>query len=65
MDLEFLMGKNFETENAVIKINGSGKASIAVGKNINAEINGSGHIIYCGNPEIKSKITGKGKIELK
>ncbi|MDR1557589.1 MAG: DUF2807 domain-containing protein [Tannerellaceae bacterium] len=61
----FFDGKNFETENAVIKINGSGKASIAAGKNINAEINGSGHIIYYGNPEIKSKITGKGKIELK
>jgi hypothetical protein len=56
-------GKKFKTKNAIIKINGSGKVTIAVEQTLNAEINGSGNLTYYGNPEVKSKINGKGKID--
>lgn len=50
-------------ENAIVKINGSGNASLSLTGSLNANISGSGNIYYKGNGvQVTSQITGTGKV---
>jgi len=55
-------GNELGVNKAVVRISGSGKASINVSEYLNANISGSGDISYRGNPKIDSKISGSGRL---
>lgn len=51
-----------ETENAVVKLHGVGKARVWVTKSLDAQVDGVGHIEYIGNPDVRKSVSGLGKI---
>ena len=51
-----------ETENAVVKLHGVGKARVWVTGSLDADVDGIGHIEYHGNPDVKRSVSGLGKI---
>jgi len=55
--------QNLQTQNAIIKISGSGKIEVNAQKKLDINISGSGSVYYLGNPKINQKISGSGKIE--
>ncbi|MBL4888289.1 MAG: DUF2807 domain-containing protein [Flavobacteriaceae bacterium] len=59
-------GDTLKTEDAEIKITGSGNVEVNVTGVLNAQIRGSGDIRYSGNPVLgRSKISGSGSIKSK
>jgi len=56
-------GKDFVTNYAEIKINGSGDVDVHVTERLNVQINGSGDVRYSGNPATVNKnIHGSGEV---
>ena len=53
---------DFCTNNATVRVTGSGNADIYVLNNLVVNISGIGRINYRGNPRIESKIRGSGRI---
>lgn len=58
-----LNARNLLSENASIRIYGSGDIHVHTTKMLDAKINGSGTIVYRGDPQVKQEINGSGKIE--
>ena len=56
-------GNEFETKNAAILINGSGKMDIWVLEYLNANISGFGRVRYRGDPKIDYTVSGSGRLE--
>lgn len=54
--------KNMLTENAEVKMHGSGLVFVNPSNLLKAEIHGSGNIYYQGNPTIESERHGSGRI---
>jgi hypothetical protein len=50
------------TENATVKISGSGDMQVNVTRQLDATITGSGDIVYKGTPSVNTSITGSGKV---
>jgi hypothetical protein len=50
------------TENATVKITGSGDMQINVTRQLDATISGSGDIVYKGTPSVSSRVTGSGRV---
>lgn len=55
-------GFGLNTNNAYIKIPGSGTTEITVNSTLDVEISGSGIVNYKGNPKITQNITGSGQL---
>lgn len=55
-------GKDLKSEQAEIKIAGSGDAWVYASINLDVKIFGSGNVYYGGNPKTQSKIAGSGKL---
>ena len=53
---------NMPTENATVKISGSGDMQVNVTRKLDATISGSGDIIYKGAPSVNSRVTGSGRV---
>ena len=58
-------GFKLKSDNAIIKIMGSGEAEINSRDEVEISITGSGDVIYRGSPDIQSSITGSGSIKKK
>ena len=56
-------GNEFKTNNANIRISGSGNMHIWVVENLKANVSGFGTIKYRGNPKIDFKGSGSGRLE--
>jgi hypothetical protein len=54
---------DLESENARIKISGSGSARVSVSGRLDARISGSGSIYYQGRPIVVQSISGAGKVK--
>ena len=55
-------GKGLKTQEADIRISGSGNASISADKNLDAAVSGSGNIRYSGNAQVSKTKSGSGSI---
>lgn len=55
-------GKNLKSEEAKVKIAGSGSAWIFASVNLSAKILGSGNVHYVGTPSMDNDILGSGKV---
>ena len=58
-----LQGSQFKTEEASLRISGSGNMELAVSERLDANISGSGSIFYYGNPRVDSRVSGSGRIK--
>ncbi|MDB5119572.1 MAG: hypothetical protein JWN56_790 [Sphingobacteriales bacterium] len=56
------LGEDLNTENADVKVSGSGNASIAADNKLDAVVSGSGSIHYSGNAEVTKSKSGSGSI---
>jgi hypothetical protein len=56
-------GREFQTNNAIFNISGSGKISIWVLDYLKAKVSGSGKVTYRGNPKIDYSTSGSGRLE--
>lgn len=56
-------GKKFETDNADIKVSGSGNASIHAENTLNAALSGSGNVRYSGNARVNLVKSGSGGVD--
>lgn len=54
--------RQHNTENADIKISGSGKVWLQVSNHLDVKISGSGEVSYLGDPTIDSSISGSGRL---
>ncbi|MDY7395596.1 head GIN domain-containing protein [Aureibaculum sp. 2210JD6-5] len=50
------------TDNASVRIAGSGDVSVHVKEELDAKVSGSGNVSYKGNPKTNSKVSGSGSI---
>lgn len=56
--------RNLKSENAKIKITGSGNAKVFASNTLRATISGSGNVLYWGNPSLPEvNVTGSGKVK--
>lgn len=55
--------EDLKSENAVVKIAGSGDVKIFADRNLDVSIAGLGSVFYRGEPIIKQKISGSGEIK--
>lgn len=55
-------GENLKSDDADVKLSGSGDIDIYVNKNLKAAISGSGDIRYGGNPNVSYTKSGSGNI---
>lgn len=55
-------GLGLNSFKAIVKINGSGNASVVAHNKLHAKVNGSGDIGYSGDPEVNISISGSGKV---
>jgi len=55
-------GNEFSTNNAVVRISGSGKVYIGVTDDLKVNISGSGDLNYRGDPKTDLRISGSGRI---
>jgi len=55
-------GDDFNADDAVITITGSGRVVLNVSDSLNVRVTGSGTVRYRGNPKISSSITGSGRL---
>ncbi len=55
-------GNRFETENADIKMSGSGNATLEVNDNLHAVVSGSGNIRYSGDAKVSLMKSGSGGV---
>jgi len=51
-----------KSENARVKLQGVGKASVWVTNSLDAKVDGVGHIEYRGDPDVRKTVSGLGKI---
>jgi hypothetical protein len=51
-----------ETENAIVKLHGVGKARVWASSSLDADVDGIGHIEYRGQPSVRKSVSGLGKI---
>jgi len=58
-----LYGREFQTNNADIRISGAGIVNIWVLDYLRASINGAGRVRYRGNPKIDFRGSGAGRLE--
>jgi len=58
-----LKGSNLKSENAKVKIAGSGNADIYASTRLETNIAGSGNVNYRGNPTIESHSLGSGSVQ--
>ncbi|NIG53311.1 head GIN domain-containing protein [Chitinophaga sp. Cy-1792] len=57
------VGDNLLSENAEVKIAGSGDAKVHASVSLKAKIAGSGDIAYKGSPQVSSSIAGSGSVK--
>jgi hypothetical protein len=57
-----IYARDLVTQNADVKISGSGDVYVFVVKELGVKITGSGDLFYRGSPTIYSDITGTGEI---
>lgn len=55
-------GQALKSENAEVKVTGSGDADVYADNKLKATILGSGSVQYAGNPAIEKKIVGSGRV---
>ena len=55
-------GEDLDSENAAVKVSGSGNASISADNTLEAIVSGSGSIRYSGNAEVTKSKSGSGSI---
>ena len=55
-------GEDLDSENAEVKVSGSGNASISADNTLEAIVSGSGSIRYSGNAEVTKSKSGSGSI---
>lgn len=55
--------ENLKSENAKVKIAGSGDVNVFAASQLDVNIAGSGSVNYKGNPAIKQKMAGSGEIK--
>ncbi|MET2985104.1 head GIN domain-containing protein [Aureibaculum conchae] len=53
---------NLVTDNATVRIAGSGDVSVHAKKQLDAKVSGSGDVTYKGSPKTNSKVSGSGSI---
>jgi len=56
-------GREFQTNNAVVTVSGSGRIHIWVLDYLKAKMSGSGKVTYRGNPKIDYSNSGSGRLE--
>jgi hypothetical protein len=56
-------GNDFQTNNAIVDISGSGEMWICVLEHLKAKVSGSGKITYRGNPRIDYNGSGSGSLK--
>lgn len=52
-----------EARTALLRVSGSGEASVNASESVAAEVSGSGHVRYAGTPRVSEKISGSGGVE--
>ncbi|MBC7914280.1 MAG: DUF2807 domain-containing protein [Pyrinomonadaceae bacterium] len=55
-------GRDLKTDNANVKVSGSGEASVHADETLNASVSGSGEISYSGNARVNQSKSGSGSI---
>jgi putative autotransporter adhesin-like protein len=55
-------GADLKSEEARVRVGGSGSAEVDASDTLNAEISGSGDIIYIGDPNVTQNVNGSGKV---
>lgn len=56
-------GEELMSENAKVKISGSGNVRLHADASLDVNITGSGDVFYKGNPSVKKTVNGSGNIE--
>ena len=51
-----------ESENANIKLQGVGRATVWATQTLNATVDGVGSIDYFGSPDVRKSVSGLGKV---
>lgn len=57
-----LMGRDLVTNEAAVKVAGSGRVELTAISKLSAKVSGSGKVLYGGQPAVESKITGSGSV---
>lgn len=57
-----LDGKELTANEAVLKVSGSGNATITAISKLQAKVSGSGAVRYAGKPDVNSSISGSGSV---
>ena len=58
-----VLGREFQTRDADLRISGSGRINIWVLENLRANISGAGRVTYRGSPKIDFRGSGAGRIQ--
>ncbi|MHA6792523.1 GIN domain-containing protein [Pseudonocardia bannensis] len=58
-------GSRLSTENATVRLTGTGNATVAVSGSLRADVSGIGSVEYIGDPDVTRNVTGLGSVQKK